>query len=114
MDIESQIRVVLQRNRDTSVSFSSSYTDIYEGSIYNKFYHENEQEILNRTVFSLTLNSDSISLCSKSSKSIWPVIFVINELPAAERFCFENIIIGGKKNISIISKTNLFKYERIF
>ena len=44
---------------------------------------------------SLTWYTDGVSLYNCSSYSLWPFLFVINELPPEERYKEENLIIGG-------------------
>jgi hypothetical protein len=56
------------------------------------------------------MNIDGISLCDKSKQSMWPVIFVIIELPKEIRYCLQIVIIAGK------SKTfyKTFKQQKPF
>lgn len=44
---------------------------------------------------SLSFNTDGIPLFSSSGVKLWPVFFVINELPPAQRFSRENVILAG-------------------
>lgn len=44
---------------------------------------------------SLSFNTDGIPLFSSSGVKLWPVFFVINELPPALRFSRENVILAG-------------------
>ncbi len=87
---------ILSRNKETRISFSDNYIDVYDGAIYQKFYQKYEKQVQEGSVFSFCLNTDGISPCSKSKKSIWPIILVINELPVTVRYCFENIVFAGK------------------
>lgn len=99
MNLEDQIkRVLKQKKIDISRIINSSrdeLSDIYSGEIYQNFMNKNFSFFLNGQCLSLSFATDGISFCSKSKLSMWPLIFVINELPLETRFCIENIIIGG-------------------
>lgn len=69
--------------------------DVYDGDIYSKFFESESEGIRLGTVKSYTMNTDGISLCEKSKLSLTPVILSINELPLAERFCIDNVVICG-------------------
>lgn len=103
-DLQSQL-IRIRSGRDFSNHFQSIMpkneliTDIYDGEIYKHFYENHSAEIHSGRVHSYTLCSDGIALCEKSRLCLTPTILSINEIPSSERFCIENIIIGGK-NIS--------------
>lgn len=78
------------------------YTDIKDGEIYQNLLNSDEKiSFQNNCAYSLTLNSDGISVCEKSNLSIWPVYLVINEMPIEHRFKIENLIIAGKLKFSL-------------
>lgn len=99
-DLECQVKRILI-GRDFSKHFKSIMpkndllSDIYDGSIYKQFYDEYSSEIHSGGVHSYTLCSDGIAMCEKSKLTLTPLILSINEIPSSERFCIENIIIGG-------------------
>ncbi|KAK3923602.1 Centrosomal protein of 295 kDa [Frankliniella fusca] len=79
--------------------------DLYDSSIYK------EAELTFLTdIFkiSLTWYTDGVSLYNCSSYSLWPFIFVVNELPPEDRFKPENLIIGGLWGDSAKPHPNLF------
>ncbi|KAH3894571.1 hypothetical protein DPMN_018728 [Dreissena polymorpha] len=43
----------------------------------------------------LTMNTDGVPLYNSSSVSLWPVLFIINNLPPTERFLPQNLLIWG-------------------
>ena len=49
----------------------------------------------NKNNVSLLWNTDGASVFKSSSYSIWPLYFVINELPFHKRWCTHNVILGG-------------------
>ena len=66
--------------------------DIYDGSLYK----EAEKTILSDSRnISLTWYTDGVSIYECSSYSLWPFVYVINELSPEERFKPENLILGG-------------------
>jgi hypothetical protein len=107
--------------------------DIYDGTIYKNILktedgklqrfcfvqQENKnitiikgQQITNSRAFTLSMNTDGISLSEKSDLSIWPVILVINELPIEIRFCIENVIIAGtKRSVPLLNQCINFQFN---
>lgn len=65
--------------------------DIYDGKIYQK----HKEFFSNPHNFSLMWYSDGVPVYKSTKKSLWPIYFVINELPPDERFKLENMLIGG-------------------
>ncbi|KAK3914472.1 LOW QUALITY PROTEIN: Phosphopentomutase [Frankliniella fusca] len=66
--------------------------DIYDSTVYR----DAEKTFLNNPHnVSLTWYTDGISLFECSSYTLWPFIFIINELPPQERYKPENVIFGG-------------------
>jgi len=72
----------------------SNYEDIYDGLLYKKEMTSNGilSSIHN---LSLTWNVDGLPLFKSSKFSLWPMYFVINELPYKLRIRTENMIISG-------------------
>lgn len=70
----------------------SHFEDIYDGSVY-KSLPGNFTSNPNNITFSW--NSDGLSLFNSSKFNVWPVYFMINELPYQERIKKENNIIAG-------------------
>jgi hypothetical protein len=95
LNINEQIRRILSRHGPSQITSSDNYCDVYDGAIYQKFFRDYKNEINQSKVFSLCINTDGISMCNKSKKSVWPIMLVINELPVAIRFCLENVIFAG-------------------
>ena len=72
----------------------NNYEDIYDGSIYQQ--HSAENGILACcSNISLTWNIDGLPLFKSSKFNLWPMYFVINELPYELRIRTENMIISG-------------------
>ena len=72
--------------------------DITDGSLYKKVLKSNIGRLIKqKEAFTLTLNTDGISLSENSTLSMWPVYAVINEINPNERFCIDNVIVVGKK-----------------
>ena len=64
--------------------------DIVDGLHYGHVLDNEASECL-----TLTMSTDGVQPYDNSDKGIWPVTFVINEIERQQRFCFENLIIGG-------------------
>ncbi|KAK3929480.1 50S ribosomal protein L36 [Frankliniella fusca] len=66
--------------------------DVYDSSVYK----EAEQLIFkDNNSISLSWYTDGISIFECSTYTLWPFLFVINELSPEERFKPENVILGG-------------------
>lgn len=68
--------------------------DIYDAEIYQELSSPGNV-LHDRNNISFTWYTDGIPIFKSSKFSIWPVYFVINELPYQERFKKENIILVG-------------------
>lgn len=68
--------------------------DIYDGKLYKE--HSRPNHILSfRENISLLWNTDGIPVFKSSTFSIWPIYFIINELPYKLRMCKQNCLLGG-------------------
>lgn len=71
---------------------AANIEDIYDGSVYK----DAEKEFLrNPNNISLTWYTDGISIFECSTYSVWPCIYIVNELPAEDRYKAENVLVGG-------------------
>jgi len=70
---------------------------------------------------SLTWNVDGVPVFKSSKYSIWPLYFIVNELPFKLRYIMENVILAGlwfgesKPNMTVFLKpafTELMKLEQ--
>lgn len=69
---------------------SNCFEDIYDGSEYKK--HCNPGILDFQHNVSLLWNADGVPVFKSSKFSIWPLYFIINELPFGERTKRENIL----------------------
>ncbi|XP_052130359.1 uncharacterized protein LOC127751235 isoform X2 [Frankliniella occidentalis] len=99
--IESQLRKMFERpgfveklrHRHSRMKFDRyNIEDTYDSTVYKSGA---EKFLVNDLCVSLTWYADGVSLYECSSYSLWPFVFVINELPLSERFKPENFILGG-------------------
>ena len=68
--------------------------DIYDGELYKR--HTGINGILSdKSNISLTWNTDGIPVFKSSKFALWPLYFVINELPYKERISKDNMIFAG-------------------
>ena len=73
--------IELVNNRFRSTSDEGIFQDVCDGLAY-------KQNLLLKhpNTLSLTMNTDGVALFRSSTKSLWPIWLVINELPVAERY----------------------------
>lgn len=67
-----------------------NYEDIYDGALYRDAIASD-----NKNTISLTWNTDGKPLFKSSKYSVWPLYFVINELPFIDRLKQENMLLAG-------------------
>ncbi len=79
-------------------SGTGTLADICDGSVYLQHMHSGVF-LRNPNNISLTMNTDGVQIFKSSGASLWPVYFVVNELPPQLRYRV-NIII-----VVFISKT---------
>ena len=46
----------------------------------------------------LILNTDGVSLCTKSKLTMWPFFLAINECSKEDRFLINNVVLAGQHN----------------
>ena len=66
--------------------------DIYDGKLYKKhfaqdgFFHQTSEATKEKEIhLSLQINTDGVSLFRSSKFCVWPVYFIVNELPPKVR-----------------------------
>ena len=69
-------------------------SDIYGGNIYKSLF-ENNSLLSNPNNISLTWNTDGVPFFKSSSFALWPLYFIVNELPYNKRIQRENMIFAG-------------------
>ncbi|XP_077991120.1 uncharacterized protein LOC144445447 [Glandiceps talaboti] len=67
--------------------------DIYDGELYRNLVEDGILAVSEN--ISLMWNTDGVPVFKSSSFSLWPLYFVVNELPFHERIKKENLIFGG-------------------
>ena len=71
-------------------------SDITDGRIYRKLLMSEDGDLFRKKeAFSFLLNTDGISVCSKSKLTIWPFFLALIELPKEERYLIENMVLAG-------------------
>lgn len=73
---------------------SDTISDIYDGNLYKEFCksHDSCSSEFN---ISFMWYTDVVPLFKSSKVSMWPLFFVINELPYEKRFLKENMVYAG-------------------
>jgi|688.fasta_scaffold1145989_2 hypothetical protein len=100
LDIASQIRRIATNvsllERRIERNSNEILSDIVDGELYKRILESRiGREINRKEAFTMTFNTDGISLSDSSSLSIWPCFGSINEIASNERFCVDNIILFG-------------------
>lgn len=79
-------------------SQSEFICDVFDGSLYKKIrdkYKSHDENSEEEDIYTELINTDGISLCSKSNLTIWPIYLVILEINSCERYFIDNILIIG-------------------
>jgi hypothetical protein len=86
------------------ISVDEDIRDVYDGEIYKELLDSDVGYLFKKNeAFSFSLNTDGISVCDASNVTIWPIFFVINEIPLEKRFCLDNVIVAGIEKLLILS-----------
>ena len=86
---------ILPINNDLYNNNKNDYADVIDGAFYREYREtitENGSFLRN---YSFLINTDGISMCSKSNITLNPVYLVINEIPKETRFHIDNVLIAG-------------------
>jgi hypothetical protein len=51
--------------------------------------------VLKQEGYTFLINTDGISISTKSATSVWPVMLVIDQIKIGQRFCLENVVFAG-------------------
>jgi hypothetical protein len=103
LDTTSQIRRIFKKgglldinNKTLAPADDNVLRDFIDGGLYNRLLNSRIGNALKRKeAFTMTFNTDGISLSNSSTLSIWPCFGTINEIVSQERFCVDNIILYG-------------------
>ena len=68
--------------------------DFKDGSLYQEFLKNFDNSRI-EFIYTFCLNTDGISLCSKSNLTIWPVYLTINEIDKKCRFSPDLVLLAG-------------------
>jgi len=103
LPLDQQIQALFQRpyfyhqiqHRFNRTKFSDRHIeDIYDGQLYKE--HFKPGGILSSPAnLSLLWNTDGVPVFKSSTYSVWPLYFVVNELPYKLRMQKQNILLGG-------------------
>ncbi len=73
---------------------ANTICDVYDGSVY-KNLEKNDGILSKPGNISLLWNTDGIPVFKSSNNAIWPLYFIINELPYRLRMKWQNVILAG-------------------
>ncbi|CAF1241589.1 unnamed protein product [Adineta steineri] len=94
-DITRQLEAVLATSEDLVIQISDASTkkimrDITDGNVYKNLLEKESGPFI-----TLTMNVDGVQPNKGSDQSLWPALFVVNEIKRKKRYSPENVIIGG-------------------
>lgn len=87
-DFSGDLQHRFQRKNDGTIR------DIYDGLLYKKFSQPGGL-LQNPNNISFMWNTDGVPIFKSSKFQIWPLYFLINELPPTKRFLKEKMVIAG-------------------
>lgn len=79
--------VIVTKDRQRKQNIIS---DVVDGKLYQQANESHE-----RPIVSIVFNTDGVSMFNGNQKSLWPILFTINELPADVRFQDDNVCVAG-------------------
>ncbi|XP_077533532.1 uncharacterized protein LOC144145692 [Haemaphysalis longicornis] len=100
-DIKEQIRHIISKTKDSLgknlmeiknklLSSSNVITDIVDGKVYRNLWKSGALSFGDLTIM---FNTDGSPIYKSSNVSVWPIQFIVNELPTGERF--QHAGVGG-------------------
>ena len=93
-DITQQLEVVLATSQDLVLNKNhcpkKRMDDIVDGHAYRRIIEKEGEPFI-----TMTMNLDGIQPNKGSDLSLWPVLFVINEIKKKKRYSLENAVIGA-------------------
>lgn len=93
-DIRQQLEVVFATTPDLLLNkdhcSKKQMNDIVDGHVYRRIMEKEAGPFV-----TLTMNLDGIQPNKSSDQSLWPVLFVINEIKRKKRYSLENVVIGA-------------------
>lgn len=126
-DIKSQLKNLLEQDgllekiidfkyqaRHRMLNASTSISDVCDGQYYRMLLRDGNF-LSNENSISGMFNTDGIPLYSSSSVKLWPIFLAINEIPLAQHFSRDNMILvgiwQGKGNPPFLQYLNAFGEE---
>ena len=83
---------ILEKHSDSLkprvVSESDNISDICDGILYQRLVKSSEENFV-----SLTINTDGVNVHNSNTKSLWPIMSIVNELPISLRYKEDNMLI---------------------
>jgi len=67
-------------------------TDILDGALYKKVFQDIDP-VVGENALSITFNTDGVAVWSGPRGSMWPILYVVNELDPLDRFKPENVLL---------------------
>ena len=98
-NIENQLKDIFENTTlsKNNVNNENELHDFFDGQIYkNLLKSEDGVSFKNGKAFSLILNTDGVSLCTKSKLTMWPFFLAINEISKEDRFLINNVVLAGQ------------------
>ena len=88
-NIENQLKEIflnITLTKNTCNELSDLH-DFFDGNIYKALLTSEDGDLFKKNqAFTFILNTDGISLCTKSNLTLWPFYLAINEIPKEDRF----------------------------
>ena len=111
-NIESQLRRIIKNKAIFNEKIETSHDtieELYDGMIYKEFLNSLDgQLVFKKAAYTMSLNTDGISICEKSKLDIWAVYLVINEIKHEYRYCIENVIVAGNFSLFLFGLRNSY------
>jgi hypothetical protein len=98
VNIDNQLKEIFKNARLLNYEQNSgeNLEDFVDGEIYKKLIASEDGEFFRqKRAFSFIMNTDGISICTKSKLTIWPFYLAINEIIKEDRFLIQNMVLAG-------------------
>jgi hypothetical protein len=94
-ELESQLRDLLERNKNELILPKEPLAEYPIKDVWNTRIHRKILKESKKPFISLLLNTDGVQVFKSGTKSLWPIILCLNNLPLNKRFQEDNLIVCG-------------------
>lgn len=95
IEVENQLKRIVSRHWDDIQNYKQKFLNKKNDDIEDFYDGQAMKFLIKDNVFTLTINTDGVSIENSNSKSLWPILYICNSLPPNLRYLHQNIIVSA-------------------